>query len=403
MDYLSLNELIEKRKEEIFNSGIYSRYFYEQLSNNYRQLLLFIKNSNLDYNEDSKEKFLNYQNGIKKHREYLYSIYAIEALNGLENVSVNTRCHLLSNNRNEVTISNYNQEILEKYKLEISEYNNKHTIKEKISLTINIMKYFEQNGIKKYNELNVKIIMKFFETYKNKTYYYKKKNNWALRSFLTYLYEFKYVKVNYSYIVDKLKYIAPKTLPTIWQKEEIEKIVENLINDTPINKRNKAIVLLAIRLGIRFIDIKNLTFSNINWQENTITFVQRKTKVETILPLPEDVGQAIIDYIKNGRPKVKGKNIFVTHDEKVSNISDDMTLTKYLNNVYEKSNIDYKSKERKGMHTFRHTLASQMLKNGTPQDIITSTLGHVNNESDRTYLKIDVNSLKQCCLEDIDG
>ena len=403
MDYLSLNELIEKRKEEIFSSGMYSKYFYEQVSNNYKQLLLFIKTNNLDYNEDSKEKFLNYQNSIKKHREYLYSVYTIEALNGLENISINTKSHLLSNNRNEISISSYNQEILEKYKLEISEYNSKRTIREKINLTINIMKYFEQNGIKKYNELNVKIIMKFFETYKNKTYYYKKKYNWALRSFLTYLYEFKYVKVNYSYIVDKLKYIAPKTLPTIWQKEEIEKIVENLINDTPINKRNKAIVLLAIRLGIRFIDIKNLTFSNINWQKNTITFVQRKTKVETILPLPEDVGQAIIDYIKNGRPKVKGKNIFVTHDEKNSNISDDMTLTKYLNNVYEKSNIDYKSKERKGMHTFRHTLASQMLKNGTPQDIITSTLGHVNNESDRTYLKIDVNSLKQCCLEDIDG
>ena len=55
------------------------------------------------------------------------------------------------------------------------------------------------------------------------------------------------------------------------------------------------------------------------------------------------------------------------------------------------------------MHTFRHTFASQMLKNGTPQDIITLTLGHVNNESDRTYLKIDINSLKQCCLEEING
>ena len=89
-------------------------------------------------------------------------------------------------------------------------------------------------------------------------------------------------------------------------------------------------VLLAIRLGIRSIDIKNLTFSNINWKENTITFVQQKTKVETTLPLLEDVGQAIIDYIKNGRPKVKNKNIFVTHDENGSNITDSMNLTKYL-------------------------------------------------------------------------
>lgn len=360
MDYLSLNELIEKSKEEIIKSGIYSRYFFEQVSSNYKQLLLFIKTKNVDYNEDIKEEFLNYQKSIKSRKEYLYSLYTIESIEGLENVSITTRNHLVSNKRNEITISDYNQDILEKYKLEISEYNSKRTVREKISLTINIMKFFEQNGIKKYDELNVKIIMKFIDTYKKEKYSCKKKYNWSLRSFLTYLYDFKYVNINYSYIVDKLKYIAPKTLPTIWQKDEIEKIAKNLINDTPINKRNKAMVLLAIRLGIRSIDIKNLTFSNINWKENTITFVQQKTKVETTLPLLEDVGQAIIDYIKNGRPKVKNKNIFVTHDENGSNITDSMNLTKYLKSVYEKSNINFKSKERKGMHNFRHTLASQM-------------------------------------------
>ena len=142
MDYLSLNELIEKRKEEIIKSGIYSRYFFEQVSSNYKQLLLFIKTKNVDYNEDIKEEFLNYQKSIKSHKEYLYSLYTIESIEGLENVSITTRNHLVSNKRNEITISDYNQDILEKYKLEISEYNSKRTVREKISLTINIMKFF---------------------------------------------------------------------------------------------------------------------------------------------------------------------------------------------------------------------------------------------------------------------
>ena len=402
MNYLSLNELIEKRKEEIISSGLYSKYFYEMVCRNLKQLLLFLKDKNIDYDEVSKEEFLNYQKSIKKHKEYLYSVYAVETIDGLENISITTNHHLIATKRNNIVISNYNQEILEKYKLEISEYNCNRTINEKIKSTISIMKFFEENGIKKYEELDVKIIRKFIDTYKNDTYYNKKKYNWTLRSLLTFLYEFEYANINYSYVVDKLKYVAPKSLKTVWKKEEIEKIVENLSNDTPTNKRNKAMVLLAIRLGIRFIDIKNLKFSNINWKENTLTFIQRKTKVEITLPLTEDVGQAIIDYIKNGRPNVKSKNIFVTHDGNASNISDGMSLIEYLNKVYESANIDYKSKEKRGMHTFRHTLASQMLKNGTPQDIITLTLGHVNNESDRTYLKIDVDSLKQCCLEDED-
>ena len=150
---------------------------------------------------------------------------------------------------------------------------------------------------------------------------------------------------------------------TVWTKEEVNKIACNLSEDNSVEIRNKAIVLLAIRLGIRFIDIKNLKFSNIDWTKNKICFIQRKTNKYIELPLPEEVGLALINYIKNARPKSKIKYIFITHNHYRKQLSDSFNCNKYLNKIYEKAEVDYLSKNRKGIHLFRHTLASNMLEN----------------------------------------
>mgnify|MGYP002623215901 CR=1 FL=1 len=190
-----------------------------------------------------------------------------------------------------------------------------------------------------------------------------------------------------------------KKLHNIWTKEEIEKIVNNLSDNTDTETRDKAIALLAIRLGIRFIDIKNLKFDNINWAENKICFTQSKTNKYVELPLPEQVGLAIINYIKNARPKSKTKYIFITHDYYHEKLSDSFNIHKYLIDAYEKANVEYLNKDRKGIHLFRHTLASNMLENGIPLDIISSTLGHANSDSSKDYLMISNNLLEKCCLD----
>lgn len=403
MKYLSLNELIEKRKEEIINKN-YSCNFFEQMCLNWKQLLAFLKENNLDYNENSKKLYLEYQKNNKSHKYYLYTIHAIQALEGLDTLNIKERSSvIINNNRNEIKISDLNNKILEKYKEDISEYNSIRTITEKIKLTKEIMAFFESKNIYDYNNLDLTIIKSFISEYHNYSYSSKKKYNWALKMFLKFLYENQYIKSDYSILIDKLKYHAPLKMLTVWSNEEIQKIVNSLSNDNPIEKRNKAIVLLAIRLGIRFIDIKNLEFSNIDWKNNTITFVQHKTKVEIQLPLFEDVGNAIIDYIENGRPKTSLKYIFVTHDEKVDKLNDNTNINSYLIKTYQKANINYLSKTIKGIHTFRHTLASSMLKANIPIEIISSVLGHVNNESTKHYIKIDTDSLKTCYLEDFDN
>lgn len=107
---------------------------------------------------------------------------------------------------------------------------------------------------------------------------------------------------NLSICVPSVKNSRQQKIPAIFSETEVEKILASFDRENPIGKRNYAIFLLAARLGLRSCDIKALQFSYINWKEKTISFAQRKTKKRLSLPLPDDVGWAIIDYLKNGQP-----------------------------------------------------------------------------------------------------
>ena len=90
-------------------------------------------------------------------------------------------------------------------------------------------------------------------------------------------------------------------IPTFTLEEE-QKLLGAVDRTTPVGKRNYAMLLLALRTGLRSIDIVNLKLKDIHWKNNTIEIVQEKTDTPLVLPLLADVGNAIADYILNGRP-----------------------------------------------------------------------------------------------------
>ena len=104
-------------------------------------------------------------------------------------------------------------------------------------------------------------------------------------------------------------------MQTCWAytREEVMKLLESVDLSNPVGKRDYAILLLITRLGLRSGDVVNLKFENINWDENRISFTQHKTGRTQTLPLFEDLGLAIIDYLKFGRQKCDCQNIFVRH------------------------------------------------------------------------------------------
>lgn len=123
----------------------------------------------------------------------------------------------------------------------------------------------------------------------------------TVRFFMKHCYEHHYHPHDLSEQVPRIHYDKYSTIPSSYSKQEVEHILSSVDRGNPLGKRDYAILLLLMRLGIRSGDIQNLKFENLDWENEKIHFVQHKTKNPVSLPLLEDVGQAIIDYLKYGR------------------------------------------------------------------------------------------------------
>jgi site-specific recombinase XerD len=115
------------------------------------------------------------------------------------------------------------------------------------------------------------------------------------------------------------------------------------------------------------------------------------------LPLLNIVGEAMIDYIRNGRPKSDSKTIFLTAIAPYTIISVP-GISCIVSRIIYKAGIDTKDRHH-GSHCLRHSLATRLLKQGTTLPVISDVLGHSDSQTTMTYLNVDINSLLQCSLD----
>jgi site-specific recombinase XerD len=156
----------------------------------------------------------------------------------------------------------------------------------------------------------------------------------AIRAFLRFLHSTKVLQEDMSEHLPSVKTYKKTRIPSVWSHDELSKRINAIDRGNPWGKRDYAMILLAVRLGLRCIDIKNLTFSDMKWGENRIEIVQSKTKDPLSLPLLKDVGWAIIDYLKTGRPVSDSPVLFLRHLATVAPFSDEdhlhQMIVKYM-------------------------------------------------------------------------
>lgn len=218
-----------------------------------------------------------------------------------------------------------------------------------------------------------------------------------VRRFLRYLFETNIIKTDYSIPLYDIKCHRAEKLPSIYNNEEIRKMEASIERSSPAGRRNYAIFLLASRLGLRGSDIRFLQFNELDWDKNVIKLIQCKTKNFIELPLLNIVGEAIIDYIRNGRPKSENKTIFLTANAPYTTISVS-GISSIVSHIIYKAEIDTKNRHH-GSHCLRHSLATRLLKQGTTLPVISEVLGHSDSQSTMTYLNVDINGLLQCSLD----
>lgn len=217
------------------------------------------------------------------------------------------------------------------------------------------------------------------------------------RTFLKYLYDSGQIGMDLSSQMLYVKYTKSTAhLPSTFTKEQIHAILATVDRESPQGKRDYAVLLLAAKLGMRTSDIRNLKPGNIDWERHTISFVQTKTREPLTLPLPTDVGWAIIDYLRNGRPKSDAPEIFLRCVAPYISLNNfDNILVKHMR----KAGIPLNTTRHHGLHTLRHSLATHMLDEGIPITSIQSVLGHVSGETTKQYIGVSVRQLRDCSLE----
>ncbi|MDR0231603.1 MAG: site-specific integrase [Dysgonamonadaceae bacterium] len=220
----------------------------------------------------------------------------------------------------------------------------------------------------------------------------------TLRGFMGYVFLKKLSQVDISRKIPRYKTVIQPKIPSTYSKQEIETLISSIERSSAIGKRNYAIVVIAARLGLRASDICKLKFENLHWDISEIRIRQYKTGKELALPLLPDVGNAIIDYLRYGRPQSEEPYVFLTERPPYRHFTTSNVVTHVVQRAFKNTGIDINGR-RFGSHSLRHSLGFRMLQESTILPVISEVLGHEDTESTRYYLRIDLKSMQQCMLD----
>lgn len=273
----------------------------------------------------------------------------------------------------------------------------KSTVDEKEQHLYRFLCYLNEQRITSVNAINQLHVLYFIKAIDPRFSTLPHMTMRTLRVFFSYLYNQHLIDADLSGMIPKDNFHKQAKLPSVYSQKEIEAMLTTIDRGNANGKRNYAIVMLAARLGLRASDISNLKFENLHWDQCTINFNQYKTSKNLELPILPDVGNAIVDYLKYGRPKSTEAFIFLLSRSPYTPIHGS-SITGIVHSSFVRAGINIENR-RHGAHALRHSLASILLEKGTILPVISEVLGHENTESAKFYLRIDLKSLKQCILE----
>lgn len=274
----------------------------------------------------------------------------------------------------------------------------KVTINHYVKQSARFMDYLSSQKVVNFKNIDLSLINQYIKTLAGYSYKTIEQNICSMRCFFRFLLEIGEVTTDFASKTPMIQARKQTRIPSVWTMEELKKLIAVIDKGSPQGKRDYTIILLACRLGMRCKDIKNLKIENFRWKEKEIVFTQSKTRDIQSLPLPSDVGWAVIDYFKYGRPQIDSPYVFVKHIAPFGPFSEENRLNQIIKKYMVLAHIPT-SKKKRGMHSLRHTMASVLLEKETPLSTISEILGHADIDSTAVYLKVNIDKLRECSLD----
>jgi len=219
----------------------------------------------------------------------------------------------------------------------------------------------------------------------------------SLRAFFRWAASQDLVSAVLSDAVPRPRHYRLATLPDVLTDDDVERIVATVDRSTPVGRRDRAVLLLAARYGLRPCDIRQLTLDHIDWRQARIEIRQAKTGRPLVLPLLPDVADALSTYIRDGRPPSLSRAIFIRHRAPFEPFVAQNNLSTIMRAALHRAGLADRP-GRRGLYLFRHTLATRLLAAGHPIKTIADVLGHASTDTTYGYARIELSNLRTVAI-----
>lgn len=216
----------------------------------------------------------------------------------------------------------------------------------------------------------------------------------GLRAFLRYLRFRGEIQSDLAASVPRIAHWRLAMIPKSLSSAQVQQVLAHCNRQTAVGRRNYAVLMLLARLGLRADEIRCLTLDDIDWGSGQLT-IHSKGSGRQAMPLPSDVGEALAAYLADGRPPSTSRVVFVRLVPPHIPLADGGTMATLTARAMRAAGVDAPSK---GAHVFRHSLATQMLRNGASLREIGHVLRHRDEDTTRIYAKVDLTRLRTLAL-----
>jgi len=180
-------------------------------------------------------------------------------------------------------------------------------------------------------------------------------------------------------------------LPRGLRPADVERLLAACDPATPTGRRDRAILLLLARLGLRAEDVRTLRFDQLDWARGRITLTG-KGRRESRLPLPQEVGDALLAWLEDGRPPVDDTHVFLRYAPPWRPFTESAAISKIVGRALDRAGLE--NTPSRGAHLLRHSAARAMLEDGASLETIGTVLRHRSVATTANYAKVDLDALR---------
>lgn len=257
--------------------------------------------------------------------------------------------------------------------------------------------YLKRIGLRNLQHLSPAVLSGFASDYAERVSWSGLRNACgSLRVFLRYLHRERILPKDLSKTIEHPQTFRLSGIPRSITWDDVNQVLDGVDRRTPTGKRDYVILLLLVTYGLRAREVAALTLDDIDWRNDRLKVPERKAAHSTAYPLSAVVGEAIVDYLKNGRPKTQERRIFFRHSAPCAPICDS-AISARATHYIRKAGIKI---HRAGSHTLRHTCIQRLIDADFPLKTIGDYVGHRSPASTQIYSKVAIEALRQVALGD---